>query len=101
MRGARCSQSPQRFEQSPVSPIQNVVVCKGASRYSRGGETTNVLWMHAIVNFFPRPRSLRRCDGGLQVYDSKVDLGALQFLQRVAPDVIEGQWPRYGTVRFL
>src|SRR5438094_6889839 len=101
MRGARCSQSPQRFGQSCVSPIQNVVVCKGASRYSRGAEATDVLGMHAIMNSLPWPGSLLRCDRGLQVYDSKVDLGPLQFLQRMAPDVIEGHRPRYRAVRFL
>ena len=53
------------------------------------------------MNSFPWPRTLRRCNGGLQVYDSQVDLGPLQFLQRIAPDVIEVHWPWYGAVRFL
>ena len=65
------------------------------------GQTANILRMHAIMNSFAGPWRFSRGDGGLQVYDSKVDLCSLQFLQSITPDIINSQWTPYGSVRFL
>src|SRR6266487_994057 len=39
----------------------------------RGRETADVQRVHAIMNSFADPRRFNRCDGGFQVYDSKVN----------------------------
>src|SRR5438034_10354368 len=50
---------------------------------------------------FVRPCRFSRGDCSLKVYDSKIDCGAVKFLQRIAPDVIEWQWARYRAVGIL
>jgi len=91
----------QRFRQSVVAPVQHVIVCQRARIDARSGQATNVLWVHPIIDTFVGPRRFSRGDGGLQVYDSKIDLGMIQFCQRITPDVIEAQWAWYRSMRSL
>src|SRR5207244_12863141 len=90
-----------RFGQSVVSPVQHVIVRQSACADMRGRETTNVLGVHPIMNPFAGPWRFSQRNGGLQVWDSKIDFGPFQFLQRIAPDVIERERARYRSVGFL
>ena len=53
------------------------------------------------MNFLIGPGCFLTCDGRFQVYDSEIDRSPFQFLQGVAPDVIEAHRPRNWAVGFL
>jgi len=50
---------------------------------------------------FVGPCRFSRGDRSLKVYDSKIDCGAVKFLQRIAPDVVKWQWTWYRAVGIL
>src|SRR5205814_6648330 len=64
-------------------------------------EAADVPRVHTIMNSFFRPWRFSRGNRGLKVCDSQIDLGAVQFAQRIAPDVIDAQWARYRSAGFL
>src|SRR6266568_8682735 len=78
-----------------------MIVCQSACADLRSGEAANVLRMHPIMNSFFWPWRFSRGDSVLQICDSQIDLGAFQFAQRFAPDVVETQRARYRSVGLL
>src|SRR5215472_5656397 len=50
-----------------------MIVRQSASVDACSGQAANVLGVHAIMNSFVRPRRFSRCNGGLEVYDAKID----------------------------
>src|SRR6266478_1088347 len=82
-------QSLQRLGQASISPVQHVIIRQSATVYASGRETIDIPRMHPVMNSFSGPVRLRGRDSGLQINDPEIDAGVLEFLQRVAPDVIE------------
>src|SRR5438046_9049198 len=78
-----------------------MIVCQSACADLCGGEAANVLGVHPIMNPFFRPWRSSRGDSGLQICDSQINLGAFQFAERIAPDVVETQRARYRSVGLL
>ena len=53
------------------------------------------------MNLFVWPLCLCGCNGGFQIHDSQIDGQVLEFLKRVAPDVIKAHRPLDRAVRCL
>src|ERR1700745_1490327 len=78
-----------------------MIVRQSACADFRRREAAYVLRVHAIMNSFFRPWRLSRGNGGFLIRDSQTNPDAVQFAQRIAPDVIDAQWARYRSVGFL
>ncbi len=78
-----------------------MIIGQAARADASGDEAADVGRVHPIMDPFVGPWRFGRGDGGLQVCNSKINRSALELHQRMAPDVIETERPRYWSVRFL
>ncbi len=71
-----------------------MVVRQAAAVNTRHGDAVDVARMHVVVDLLAAPAVLAASDARLEIDDAQIYAGAIEFCQRIAPDVIGLYWPR-------